>query len=68
MGTHNLCFRAKIRKKIYPRKPQFYYIKKGVQGGINHMDMLSRWCALIGACAVNRANMVFDFSVTGVHN
>ena len=27
MSTHNLCFRAKIRKNVYPCKPQFYYIK-----------------------------------------
>ena len=25
--THNLCFRAKIRRNVYPCKPQFYYIK-----------------------------------------
>ena len=32
-STHNLCFRAKIRKNVYPCKPQFYFIKvewKGV--------------------------------------
>ena len=28
-STHNLCFRAKIRKYVYPCKPQFYYIKEG---------------------------------------
>ena len=31
MGTHNLCFRAKIRK-LYPCKSQFYCIKVGVRG------------------------------------
>ena len=29
---HNLCFRAKIRKNVYPCKPQFYYIKVGCKG------------------------------------
>ena len=32
MSTHNLCFGAKIRKKVYPCKPQFYYIKVGCKG------------------------------------
>ena len=32
MSTHNLCFRAKIRKNIYPCIPQFYYIKVGGKG------------------------------------
>ena len=32
MSTHNLCFRAKIRKNEYPCKPQFYYIKVGCKG------------------------------------
>ena len=30
--THNLCFGEKIRKKIYPCIPQFYYIKVGFKG------------------------------------
>ena len=30
-STHNLCFGAKIRK-VYPCKPQFYYIKVGCKG------------------------------------
>ena len=29
MSTHKLCFRAKIRKNVYPCKHQFYYIKVG---------------------------------------
>ena len=28
-STHNRCFTAKIRKNVYPRKSQFYYIKVG---------------------------------------
>ena len=28
----NLCFREKIRKNVYPCKPQFYYIKVGCNG------------------------------------
>ena len=31
-STHNLCFRAKIRKKVYPCKRHFYYIKVGRKG------------------------------------
>ena len=31
-STHDLCFRAKIRKNVYPCKPQFYYIKVGCKG------------------------------------
>ena len=36
MSTHNLCFRAKIRKNEYPCKPQFYYIKVGWKGCLLH--------------------------------
>ena len=32
MSTHNLCFRAKIRKNVYPYTPQFHYIKVGCKG------------------------------------
>ena len=32
MSTHNLCYRAKIRKNVYLCKPQFYYIKVGCKG------------------------------------
>ena len=31
-STHNLCFRAKIRKNVYPCKPHFYCIKVGCKG------------------------------------
>ena len=31
-STHNLCFRAEIRKNVYPCKPQFFYIKVGCKG------------------------------------
>ena len=31
-STHNLCFGAKIRKKVYPCKLQFYCIKVGCKG------------------------------------
>ena len=31
-STHNLCYGAKIRKKVYPCMPQFYYIKVGYKG------------------------------------
>ena len=34
MSTHNLCFRAKVRKIVYPCTPpsEFYYIKVGCKG------------------------------------
>ena len=32
MSTHNLCLGTKIRKKVYPCKPKFYYIKVGCNG------------------------------------
>ena len=32
MSTHNQCFGAKIRKNVYPCKPQFYYIKVWCKG------------------------------------
>ena len=32
MSTHSQCFKAKIRKNVYPGKPQFYYIKVGFKG------------------------------------
>ena len=32
MSTHNLCFRAKIRKNVYPCTPKFYYTKVGSKG------------------------------------
>ena len=32
MSTHILCFRAKVRKNVYPCTPQFYYIKVGCKG------------------------------------
>ena len=31
-STHNLCFREKIRKNVYPCKHQFSYIKVGYKG------------------------------------
>ena len=32
-STHDLCFRAKIRKKMYtPVNPSFFYIKVGCKG------------------------------------
>ena len=31
-STHNLCFRGKLRKNVYPCKPQLYYIKAGSKG------------------------------------
>ena len=31
-STHDLCFRAKIKKNVYSCKPKFYYIKVGCKG------------------------------------
>ena len=31
-SIHNLFFRAKIRKNVYPCTPQFFYIKVGCKG------------------------------------
>ena len=31
-STHDLCFRAKIKRNVYPCKPQFDYIKVGCKG------------------------------------
>ena len=31
-STHSLYFGAKLRKKLYPSKPQFYYINVGCKG------------------------------------
>ena len=28
----SICFRAKIRKNVYPCTPQFYYVKVGCEG------------------------------------
>ena len=32
MSTHNVCFGEKIRKKVYPCKPQHCYVKVGLKG------------------------------------
>ena len=38
-STHNLCFRAKIRKNEYPCTLQFYYVKVGCDG-----EYITRTC------------------------
>ena len=48
MSTHNLCFRAKIRKK-YPCTPQFHYIKVGCKG-----VYITRTCYPDGSSADSR--------------
>ena len=42
-STHNLCFGAKIRKKLYPCKPEFYYKTVGCKG-----VFVTRTCFLDG--------------------
>ena len=32
-SIHNLCFRAEIRKNVYPCKSEFYYINVELKGG-----------------------------------
>ena len=34
LRTRLICFRAKIRKNVFPYKPQFYYIKVGCKGSL----------------------------------
>ena len=42
MSTHDLSFRAKIKKiNVYPCTPQFYYIKVGCKGGLRYTDLFS---------------------------
>ena len=42
MGTHNLCFRAKNKKKnVYPCKPKFYYNKVGCKGGLHYTGVFA---------------------------
>ena len=45
--THDLCFRAKIRKNVYPCKLQFYCIKVGCKGGSTlhgHVSTMAPCC------------------------
>ena len=37
--THNLCFKAKIRKNVYPCKPTVLQYKNGVYGGLHYTNM-----------------------------
>ena len=46
-STHNLCFRAKIRKTC---KPQFYYIKVGC-----------KWVYITRTCYPDDCLHIFDF-------
>ena len=41
VGTHNLCFGAKIRKISIPLHTPVLLYKSGVQGGIHYTDMFS---------------------------
>ena len=41
VGTHNLCFGAKIRKIGIPLQTPVFLYKSGVQGGILFKDMFS---------------------------
>ena len=52
-STHNLCFGAKIRKKVYPCIPQFCYIKVGFEG-----VYISRTCFPDDVAQIARASKV----------
>ena len=41
VGTHNLCFGAKIRRIGKPMHTPVLLYKSGVQGGIHNTDMFS---------------------------
>ena len=50
--THDLCFRAKLRKNVYHCKPQFYYIKVGYKGvyitlTCNHNARKTKRCVMM---------------------
>ena len=32
MSTHNICYRSKTKKYVYPANPSFYYVKVGYEG------------------------------------
>ena len=44
-STHNLCFGAKIRKKVYPCIPQFCYIND-IRGYILHGHVILMICMI----------------------
>ena len=35
------------KNNVYPRKPQFYYIKVGFKGGQNYIGMFSWWYEIL---------------------
>ena len=52
MSTHNLCFRLKIGKNVYPCTPQFYIIKVGVLRYICHGHVIMMYRGAIACCVV----------------
>ena len=58
MSTHNLCFRAKIRKKVYPCTPQFHYIKVGCKG-----VLITRTCLHDGASGPVNVHLIPGINV-----
>ena len=58
-STHNLCFEAKIRKNVYPCKPQIYYIKVGCKG-----VFVTRTCVRDGLAMKNLFNPPSSLSLS----
>ena len=73
MSTHNLCFRAKIIKNVYPCTPHFYYIKVGCKGVYISRTCLHDDCSacvdpmLICAFAARLCNMLWRGSLIYIH-
>ena len=68
MSTHDLCFTAKIRKNVYPCKPQFYYINVGCKGVYStracfHDAILSsiRLSTLLNAWVIDHSSFKLKF-------
>ena len=59
-STHDLCFRAKTRKNVYPCKPHFDYIKVGCEGvyitrTCYHDDIVKLWLTCVIHCFLTLA-------------
>ena len=55
-STQNLCFRAKVRKYVYPSKLLFYYIKVGCKGVFITWTCLHDVFWMVPCISVNRKN------------
>ena len=64
-STHNLCFRAKIRKQCLPFTSQFYYIKVGTVGAHLHgrvilMNLFNESPTFL--CDINFASVKYSYT------